>query len=54
MVEANTYPGPINDDGKERKGQPQRKIDKGRQRDERSSQEGVIRGEPVVSSVRNE
>src|SRR5919112_858964 len=54
MVEANTYPGPINNDGKQRKGQPQRKIDKGRQRDELSSQEGVIRGEPVVSSVRNE
>ena len=54
MVEANTHPSPINDDCKQRKGQCHRNIDKTHQHDERRSQEGVIRGEPVVSSMRNE
>src|ERR671926_1399869 len=54
VVYASIHPGPIDDDCKQREGQSPRNTDKSHQRDERRSHEGVIRGEPVVSNVRNE
>lgn len=54
VVYASTHPGRIDDDCKEREGKSPSSIDKSHYRDERRGQEGVIRGEPVISSVRNE
>ena len=54
VVYTSTHPGRIDDDCKQREGKSPSSIDKSHYRDERCSQEGVIRGKPVISRVRNE